>query len=137
MRFVDSDDSYLVIMRLDGGEDLRVFGSDSPFAEESRLGALLLGDVSRPALELETLGSGAMEAEALEPDATELEAEPDESIVDTLPGPIVADVDPAGDADLLADLGVAAGKLLQLCLHDGMLPSDVTAEVCQAIGCGD
>lgn len=130
--FVESDDSYLVIMRLDGGEDLRVFGSDSTFAEESRLGALLLGDVSRPALELETLGTGALETEA-----SELEAEPDESTVDTLPGPIVADVDPAGDADLLSDLGVPAGKLLQLCFHDGMLPSDVTAEVCQAIGCGD
>ena len=57
--------------------------------------------------------------------------------MDTLPGPIVTDVDPAGDADLLADLGVPAGKLLELCLHDGLLPSDVTAEVCQAIGCGD
>jgi putative tRNA adenosine deaminase-associated protein len=135
--FVESDDSYLVIMRLDGGEDLRVFGSDSTFAEESRLGALLLGDVSRPALELETLGTGALEAEALEPDVPELEAEPDESTVDTLPGPIVADVDPAGDADLLADLGVPAGRLLELCFHDGMLPSDVTAELCQAIGCGD
>ena len=130
--FVESDDSYLVIMRLDGGEDLRVFGSDSTFAEESRLGALLLGDVSRPALELEALATGAVE-----PDAPELEAEPDESTVDTLPGPIVADVDPAGDADLLADLGVPAVTLLQLCSHDGMLPSDVTAEVCQAIGCGD
>jgi putative tRNA adenosine deaminase-associated protein len=130
--FVESDDSYLVIMRLDGGEDLRVFGSDSAFAEESRLGALLLGDVSRPALELEVLGNGA-----LEPDSNELEAEPDESTVDTLPGPIVTDIDPAGDLDLLADLGVPAGKLLELCFHDGMLPADVTAEVCQAIGCGD
>jgi putative tRNA adenosine deaminase-associated protein len=130
--FVESDDSYLVIMRLDGGEDLRVFGSDSAFAEESRLGALLLGEVSRPALELEELGTGA-----LEPDGPELAAEPDESTVDTLLPPIVTDIDPAGDADLLADLGVPAGKLLELCFHDGMLPSDVTAEVCQAIGCGD
>jgi putative tRNA adenosine deaminase-associated protein len=130
--FVESDDSYLVIMRLDGGEDLRVFGSDSAFAEESRLGALLLGEVSRPALELEALAN-----ETLEPESPELGAEPDESNVDTLPSPIVTDIDPAGDADLLADLGVPAGKLLQLCFHDGMLPSDVIAEVCQAIGCGD
>jgi putative tRNA adenosine deaminase-associated protein len=130
--FVESDDSYLVIMRLDGGEDLRVFGSDSAFADESRLGALLLGEVSRDAPELEALAN-----EALEPDSPELEAEPDESTVDTLLSPIVTDIDPAGDVDLLADLGVPAGKLLQLCFHDGMLPSDVTAEVCQAIGCGD
>src|SRR6185295_17009659 len=52
--FVESDDSYLVILRLDRGEDLRVFGSDATFAEESRLGALLLGDVGLPGLELGT-----------------------------------------------------------------------------------
>src|SRR5262245_35163724 len=43
--FIESDDSYLVILRLDEGEDLRVFGSDAAFAEESRLGALLLGEI--------------------------------------------------------------------------------------------
>ena len=36
--FVESDDQYLAILRLDEGEDLRVFGSDSAFAEESRIG---------------------------------------------------------------------------------------------------
>ena len=47
------------------------------------------------------------------------------------------DIDPVGDADLLADLGVPARRLLELCAHEGLLPADVTAEVCQAIGCGD
>jgi putative tRNA adenosine deaminase-associated protein len=51
--FVEADDTYLVIMRLDDGEDLRVFGSDSAFAEESRLGKLLLSDVESPALEID------------------------------------------------------------------------------------
>jgi putative tRNA adenosine deaminase-associated protein len=53
------------------------------------------------------------------------------------PPPLAPDADPAGDADLLSDLGVPAGTLLELCAHEGMLPSDITAEVCQAIGCGD
>jgi putative tRNA adenosine deaminase-associated protein len=125
--FVESDDSYLVIMRLDAGEDMRVFGSDATFAEESRLGALLLGDVGRPGLELE----------AIEGEAGDVEDEAEESTVDTPGSPMMAEAEPAGDADLLADLGVPAGRLLQLCAHDGMLPSDVTAEVCQTIGCGD
>ena len=43
--FVEADDAYLVILRLDEGEDLRVFGSDSAYAEESQLGALLVGDL--------------------------------------------------------------------------------------------
>ena len=125
--FVESDDSYLVILRLDGGEDLRVFGSDAAFAEESRMGAILLGDLAQPAIEIDA----------------ELAAPPADSTVDTEPDAAppapaaVASIDPAGDADLLVDLGVPATRLLQLCAHEGMLPSDITAEVCQAIGCGD
>jgi putative tRNA adenosine deaminase-associated protein len=42
-----------------------------------------------------------------------------------------------GDADLLADLGIPAPKLLALCGHEGMMPADVTAEVCQVLGCAD
>jgi len=120
--FVESDDQYLAIVRLDEGEDLRVFGSDSAFAEESRLGALLLGDVEEPALEID--------------DVTEV---PDETDTEDAAEPAAAepDVDPVGDADLLTDLGVPAHRLLVLCGHEGMLPADVTAEVCQAIGCGD
>ena len=70
--FVEADDQYLVILRLDEGEDLRVFGSDSAFAEESRIGALLLGDIEAPALEIDDLArrrSG--DADDDEDDATE------------------------------------------------------------------
>jgi putative tRNA adenosine deaminase-associated protein len=118
--FVESDDTYLVILRLDEGEDLRVFGSDAAFAEESRLGALLVGDIKAPAVELdEVVGAGDAAEEPVDKPA----ADPD--------------ADPIGDADLLADLGVSAHILLELCAHEGMLPSDVTAEVCQVLGCGD
>lgn len=115
--FVEAVDAYLVIMRLDDGEDLRVFGSDSAFAEESRLGKLLLSDVETPALEID---------EDVDTDSDD----------DNKPAADPA-VDPVGDADLLADLGVSAHKLLQLCATDGLLPSDITAELCQMIGCGD
>jgi putative tRNA adenosine deaminase-associated protein len=117
--FVESDDTYLVILRLDEGEDLRVFGSDSAFAEESRLGALLVGDIKAPAVEIDE----ALAAPADDDETDKPAADPD--------------ADPVGDADLLADLGVSAHRLLELCAHEGMLPADVTAEVCQAIGCGD
>lgn len=118
--FVDSDDTYLAVVRLDDGEDLRVFGSDVAFAEESRLGALLLGEVERPALELDAVTAAPADAET--------------ETVTAVAGP---DADPVGDADLLADLGVPAARLLALCSQEGMLPADVIAEVCQAIGCGD
>lgn len=124
--FVESDDSYLAILRLDHGEDLRIFGSDIAFAEESRLGALLLGDLGQPPAEL---ASGILDV----PDFDAEESESEEEVESPPP----ATADPAGDADLLADLGLPAGRLLELCGHNGMLPSDITAEVCQAIGCGD
>jgi putative tRNA adenosine deaminase-associated protein len=116
--FVESDDVYLAILRLDDGEDLRVFGSDSAFAEESRLGALLVGDIKAPAMEIDEVVEQAEDDDTDKPAAD-------------------PDADPVGDADLLADLGVTSHRLLELCGHEGMLPSDVTAEVCQAIGCGD
>jgi putative tRNA adenosine deaminase-associated protein len=122
--FVESDDAYLVILRLDEGEDLRVFGSDAAFAEESRLGALLLGEIEAPVLELD----------AVDPVDEDTESEPGE---EDAPSVIPADADPVGDADLLADLGVPSSRLLALCTREGMLPSDVTAEICQAIGCGE
>ena len=124
--FVESDDSYLAILRLDHGEDLRIFGSDIAFAEESRLGALLLGDLGQPPAEL---ASGILDVPDFDAEESESEEE--------LESPPPASADPAGDADLLADLGLPAGRLLELCGHNGMLPSDITAEVCQAIGCGD
>ncbi|HEV7896361.1 MAG TPA: tRNA adenosine deaminase-associated protein [Planosporangium sp.] len=124
--FVESDETYLVVLRLDEGEGLRVFGSDSTFAEESRLGALLLGDVEEPALDLGGVTGGTQDARRNEDADDE-----DETVA------VEADVEPVGDPDLLADLGVPAHRLLELCAREGMLPSDVSAEVCQAIGCGD
>lgn len=121
--FVESDDAYLAILRLDEGEDLRVFGSDGVFAEESRLGALLLGDIEEPALDIDAVADDAAD------DEDEEEAEE--------PPTAGGDVEPVGDAELLADLGVPAHRLLELCSQEGMLPSDITAEVCQAIGAGD
>jgi putative tRNA adenosine deaminase-associated protein len=119
--FVEADDQYLVILRLDEGEDLRVFGSDSAFAEESRIGAMLLGEVEAPALEIDDLAA---------PPADDEEDEEEGPTSDP-------DADPVGDAELLADLGITAHRLLSLCSSEGMLPSDVSAEICQRLGCAD
>ncbi len=123
--FVEGEDEYLVILRLDEGEDLRVFGSDAIYADESRLGEALLGDLDRgPALDLDV----DEEAET----AGDAEGE-----ADTGPAPAEPDGNPVGDADLLADLGLPAAQLMDLCSHEGMLPSDVTAAICEKLGCAD
>ncbi|HEX5542998.1 MAG TPA: tRNA adenosine deaminase-associated protein [Micromonospora sp.] len=119
--FVEADDAYLVILRLDAGEDLRIFGSDSAFADESRLGEVLIGDLKAPLVEVEEPAD-----EEEQPEEEEIEA----PVIDP-------DADPVGEVDLLADLGVSAQQLLNLSAKEGMLPADVTAEICQIVGCGD
>jgi putative tRNA adenosine deaminase-associated protein len=79
---------------------------------------VLLGEVEAPALEIDDLTAGGDDDETDRPAAD-------------------PDADPVGDAELLGDLGINANKLLGLCGREGMLPSDVTAEICQRIGCGD
>jgi len=118
--FVESDDAYLVILRLDEGEDLRVFGSDSVFAAESRLGAILLGDIEEQVPEI-------IDEEVDDVDEDDEEERPS----------VEPDIEPVGDPELLADLGLPGGRLLELCAQEGMLPADLTAEICQAIGAGD
>ena len=125
--FVEADDQYLVILRLDEGEDLRIFGSDSVYAEESRTGALLLGDIEAPAIDLDDLSSS---------DAADLESEDaDEDEEDDQPTD--PDADPVGDAEILADLGISSHRLLALCASEGMMPADITAEIAQRLGCAD
>lgn len=119
LAFVEADDQYWVVLRLDDGDDLRLFCSDAAFASESRLGAVLLADVEPPGVTLD-----------VDPADDEDDDEDDRPAADP-------EADPVGDTELLADLGLPARRLLELCGREGMLPADVTAEVCRAIGAGD
>ncbi|WP_320069546.1 tRNA adenosine deaminase-associated protein [Micromonospora sp. RTGN7] len=121
--FVEAEDAYLVVLRLDEDGDLRVFGSDSAYAEESRLGALLVGDLKASVTGFDDIEEPRPSAAGGDDDNEQPAADPE--------------ADPVGDADLLADLGIPAQRLLALCSHEGMLPADVTAEVCQVLGCSD
>jgi putative tRNA adenosine deaminase-associated protein len=122
--FLESDEEYLAILRLDHGEDPRVFSSDAAFAGESRVGALVLGAEPTSSVEIDAqLTSPASE-----------DAEPPMGARD--PGsPTIAET--AGDPALLGDLGVSAWRLLDLCTNEELRASDITAEVCMAIGAGD
>lgn len=116
--FVEVDDEYLAVLRLDEGEDLRVFGSDAAFVDESPLGAVLLGDQDRH-------------------DTIELPDEDDDYEAPEQPAGNAEDIEPVGDSDLLADLGISGQKLVELCAGEGMMPSDVTTEICAVLGCAD
>lgn len=105
--FVEEDDEYVAILRVDAGADEpRVFVSDSHATETYAVAGLLAGAVEDPA----------------DPD------DEDESPPDS---------EPVGDADLLADLGTPRRDLIALVTHERTLPADVISEVCERAGCLD
>lgn len=109
---VEEDDEYVAITRVDGTGEPRVFVSDDRAMD------------TYPVVEAMTSG---LELEPADP-AEGL----DEIAEDAPPG---HDMAPAGDPDLLADVGTSGAVLLELCAHEGTLPGDVIAAICENAGC--
>src|SRR3954453_22560811 len=82
--FVEEDDEYLAIVRLDGEADPRVFLSDVRAIDTSAIAAMLYEEAA---------------AESLD------EADDDDAADDEHDGQLREEADPAGDNELLADLG--------------------------------
>jgi len=108
---LEQDDEYVAVVRVDGGADgldePRVFLSDRRAVHGPGVAALLWDDVAPE-----------------EPD--------DEQDEGTRP---IAE--PVGDTAVLADLGIPADELLDLCAEEGLLPADVLTVVCERAGCVD
>ena len=112
--FAEFDDLYLVIMRLDQGEDLRVFGSDTAFAASPGSARCCWATSRR-----RSPGSTWRRSS---PRPTDRPRTPTASRWCRTRRRRSRTAEPAGDADLLADLGVPARRLLELCAQEGMLP---------------
>jgi putative tRNA adenosine deaminase-associated protein len=107
--FVEEDDEYLGIVRVDGEEgDARVFVSDRRVLETSDLASRLFED------------------------ALPVPAQGDDDEEGGLP-----EADPGGDVALLEDLGIPGEVLLDLLATEGMLPADVVAAICERAGALD
>jgi putative tRNA adenosine deaminase-associated protein len=108
--FVEEDDEYVAILRVDAGADEpRVFVSDGLAAESYPVAGIF---------------AGAVEDDLPAVDVDDEDAPPPES-------------EPVGDADLLADLGTSRRELIALVTHERTLPADVISEVCERAGCLD
>jgi putative tRNA adenosine deaminase-associated protein len=118
--FVEEDDEYLAIVRLDGESEPRVFLSDVRAVDTSSIAAMLYEEAAAESLEEELNGEDDDE---------------DDDDEDEEDGALRAEADPAGDTDLLADLGTPAKVLLDLCAEEGMLPADIITAVCESLGC--
>jgi putative tRNA adenosine deaminase-associated protein len=119
--FVECEDEYLVVLRVDRDDDPRVFASDVAFAEESRVGEVLLEGLEP------TTGGGLPESLGDEAVADSDDDEDEETPT----------LHPVGEPDLLSDLGTPGKELLALCAQEGMLPADVMVELATRAGCVD
>ncbi|HVV77440.1 MAG TPA: tRNA adenosine deaminase-associated protein [Mycobacteriales bacterium] len=119
--FVEEDDEWFAILRIDADGDPRVFVSDARVVGSSEIAALL--------------AEGAIEVPAADDVDEDDEAEDGDEEGDD--DAVLADGDPAGDSGLMSDLGTSSSRLLALCAEEGALPADVIASLCEAAGCLD
>ena len=117
LMFVEEDDEWFAIVRVDEDGDPRVFLSDARAMDTSTLGALI--------------GEAAAVADPREDTQVAEEDDEDDDDEDT----VQTGGDPVGDADLLADLGTPARKLLELSAEEGQLPADIISALCERAGC--
>ncbi|MFZ3558774.1 hypothetical protein [Streptomyces sp. BH055] len=130
--FIEQEDAWFGVVRIDGEEDPRIYVSDAAAAARSSYGEILLTD--------ELLGkapdgsdAGVIdELDALDLDGTE-DGEPDgdEGADEEDTGGEVVPPGPLGDSGVLADLGVGEKDLLTL---DG---ADALSEIADALGASE
>ncbi|MFJ5803049.1 tRNA adenosine deaminase-associated protein [Streptomyces decoyicus] len=127
--FIEQEDAWFGVVRVDGEEDPRVFLSNAAAAARSSYGAMLADEL---------LGrdedDAADDLDSLDLDGTEDgEPESDNNVDDDDPLEAVNGSDgpprgPLGDAALLADLGVSEKELLAL-------DSDALSTIADSLGC--
>ncbi|MDF9814256.1 hypothetical protein [Streptomyces sp. SPB162] len=127
--FIEQEDAWFGVIRVDGEEDPRIYVSDAAAASRSSYGEILLTD--------ELLGRDPEDPLALV-DLDGTEDGDDDGEEDAVPGPAEDHVPtgPLGEAGLLSDLGMSEKALLDLS-GDGALTGEALGEIAEAIGCAD
>ncbi|MGW2511806.1 tRNA adenosine deaminase-associated protein [Streptomyces scopuliridis] len=126
--FIEQEDAWFGILRVEGEEDPRIYVSDAAAAARSSYGEILIDellgrDEDDPADDLDTLDLDGTEDG--EPDEND-EEEEDIALKDgeTVPAGAV------GDREILTDLGLSEADLLAL-------DSDAMAEIAEALGAAE
>lgn len=124
--FIEQEDSWFAIVRVDGEEDPRIFVSDGAAAARSSYGSVLTDELVDQAGESEF---GDLDHLLDEAEETE-EQDEDEDARGGVP------VGPLGDSHLLTEFGLASDGLLALS-GEGAVPGDALEEIAEALGCGE
>jgi putative tRNA adenosine deaminase-associated protein len=130
--FIEQEDAWFGVIRVDGEEDPRIYVSDAAAAARSSYGEILLTD--------EVLGRDPEDLrldELVDLDGTE-DGEDGDSDEEAVAGVSEEHVPagPVGETDLLADLGMSAADLLALS-GDGALTGEALGEIADALGAAD
>jgi putative tRNA adenosine deaminase-associated protein len=129
--FVEEDDEWFGIVRVDGTGEPRAFISDARVVAASELAMKMFEDLAPdPAGDVD-LVDDVLGDDVLDDDLAEDEADESQSPA------VKPDAEPAGATDLLADLGISAATLAELCAEEGALPADVITAICERLGCVD
>lgn len=131
--FIEQEDAWFGVVRVDGEEDPRIYVSDAAAAARSSYGEILLTD------ELLGRDPGALDNldDLVDLDGTE-DGDDEDVDEDGIPGPSEdhVPVGPLGEGDLLSDLGMNEKELLSLS-GDGALTGEALGEIAEALGCAD
>ncbi|WP_049751518.1 tRNA adenosine deaminase-associated protein [Acidothermus cellulolyticus] len=110
--FVEEDDEWFAVVRIDGGEEPRVFVSDVRMLAVSDIAERFFADLVVDTAETET----------------------DDAVAGAR---MRADAQPGGDTGILADFGISAKQLVAMCRREGQVPADVITEIADQLGCVD
>ncbi|MFB7667462.1 hypothetical protein ACFC1R_26555 [Kitasatospora sp. NPDC056138] len=137
--FIEQEDAWFAVIRVDGEDDPRIFVSDGAAAARSSYGSVLTDELvdrvgdSDFDDDFDTLVA-ELDDEGAQSEATSQEEEEDDDQGTAGSGGVP--VGPLGDCELLADLGIASGELLGLS-GEGAVPGDALSEIAEALGCGE
>ncbi|MEU8512560.1 tRNA adenosine deaminase-associated protein [Kitasatospora sp. NPDC048722] len=130
--FIEQEDAWFAIVRVDGEEDPRIFVSDGAAAARSSYGSVLTDELVDQAGESEF---GDLDHLVVELEDSEEAEEADEAADDAAAHGGVP-VGPLGDSHLLTEFGLPSDELLALS-GEGAVPGDALEEIAEALGCGE
>ncbi|UUN27865.1 hypothetical protein [Streptomyces sp. FIT100] len=127
--FIEQEDAWFGVVRVEGEEDPRIYVSDAAAAARSSYGEILTKELLGSDLD-----DGADDLDALDLDGTE-DGEPDVADEDEEADetPVAAESvpsGPAGDREILADLGMSEKELLAL-------DTDALGEIADSLGAAE
>ena len=123
--FLEQEDTWFAVVRVDSEDDPRVFVSDASAAGRSAYGGMLVAELTE---ENDDIDLDAFDAEDIyeNEDAVAVEEDEEAEAEEAISGPV-------GDPDLLSDWDMRSSELLTMC-GEGVLPNEALALIADRVG---